>query len=370
MPDPLRHVRALTERFGARVAASPEEAGAARYIAEAARAYTHQVWMEPFGTFVSAGVSQLLILGASLAAGLLLFADFRPAAVVGTLAAAAAAGQFLGWLELGWLFRRRESRNVVAVVPAIRAIRRRLVLVAHYDSPCGTAPPAWLERLSLGGVFLLALLAVLAAATGDSIWARAALVPGGIVAWGLVARSLGEMRGMAPAGEGGAAGPGLALAAGEALAQAPLRHTEVWTVYTGSKEPGMVGLQVLLERYGALLADADFVVLDRIGSGAPVYTVSEGAFPVRFCDADLVGYLAELGALSPDLHLTGADLPGYHTQCSRLMEAGFRAVSLRTAGDGRPSPRSLHDLVRLLRALGELIDHDAGAEAEAEGAGM
>lgn len=370
MPDPLRHVRALTEEIGARAAASPEEASAARYIAEAARAYTHQVWMEPFRTFVSAGVSQLLILGLSLAGGLLLLADFRAAAVVGTLAAVGEAGQLLGWLELGWFFRRRESRNVVAVVPAIRAIRRRLVLVAHYDSPCGAAQPVWLARLSMGGVFALAGLAALAAGTGSTAWAWVAVLPGVAVLSGLTLLGLGELQGVRGSDAGGAAGPALALAAGEAVARAPLRHTEVWTVCTGSKEPGMVGLQVLLERYGALLADADFVVLDRIGSGAPVYTLSEGAFPVRFCDADLVGYLAELGALSPDLHLSGADLPGYHTQCSRLLEAGFRAVSLRTVGEGRASPRTLHDLVRLLRALCEFIDHDACAEAEAEGAGM
>lgn len=370
MPDPLRHVRALTEEIGARAAASPEEASAARYIAEAARAYTHQVWTEPFRTFVSAGVSQLLILAASLAGGLFLFADFRAAAVVGTIAAVGACGQLLGWLELGWLFRRQESRNVVAVVPAVGAIRRRLVLVAHYDSPCGAPLPVWLARLSMGGVFALAVLTVLAAATGDPVWAWAAAVPGVAVGSGLMLLALGELQGVRGTDAAGAAGPGLALAAGEALARAPLRHTEVWTVYTGSKEPGMVGLQVLLERYGALLADADFVVLDRIGGGAPVYTLSEGAFPVRFCDADLVGYLAELGSLAPDLRLNGADLPGHHTQCSRLLEAGFRAVSLRTSAGGRASPRTLHDLVRLLRALGELIDLDARAEAEAEGAGM
>ncbi|MDF2626182.1 MAG: hypothetical protein K0R39_13 [Symbiobacteriaceae bacterium] len=370
MPDPLRHVKALTEEIGARAAASPEEASAARYIAEAARAYTHQVWMEPFRTFASAGESHLLILAVSLAGGLLLLADFRVAAMVGTLAAVGICGQFFGWIELGWLFRRQESRNVVAVVPAVGAIRRRLVLVAHCDSPCGTPLPAWLARLSWGGVFGLALLSALAAATGDMVWAWAAMLPGAFVAWSLVARGLGELRGAAASGDGSAAGPALALAAGEALARAPLRHTEVWTVYTGSKEPGMVGLQVLLEQYGPLLADADFVVLDRIGGGEPVYTFSEGAFPVRYCDPDLVAYLAELGAHSPDLRLTGADLPGHHTQCSRLLEAGFRAVSLRTAGEGRASPRTLHDLVRLLRSLGELIDLDAGIEAEAGGAGM
>lgn len=303
MPDPLRHVRVLAEEIGPRAATSPGEARAARYIAEAARVYTHQVWLEPFRTFTTPRLPWLLIFGTCLLGVMLLPFNWQASAVFVTVGAVGGLGQALHWIELGWLFPLRESQNVVAVVPSAAAIRRRLVLVTHVDSPIGGHP--------------------------------------------------GE----------GAAGPALVLAAGELLARAPLRHTEVWTVFTGSREPGMAGLHYLLQQYGHMLADADFVVLDRIRGGAPLFSLTEGRFPAHISDGDLAGYLRELG-------LAGVDLTGHETQASLLLDEGFRTVALLTVGQGQVSPRALHDLVRLLGALGGCLDRDACTEAEADSAGM
>jgi len=143
---------------------------------------------------------------------------------------------------------------------------------------------------------------------------------------------------------GGAEGPALSLAAGEALAQVPLQHTEIWTVFTGAREPGMVGLRFFLQRYGPLLADADFVVLDGSGGGAPA----------KLSDDELTGHLRDLGIAHSHWGLWGVDLVSRRTQGALLLDEGFRAVSLLVPA----SPRALHDMVRLLRALGESIDRD------------
>ncbi|HYF91384.1 MAG TPA: hypothetical protein VD969_03980 [Symbiobacteriaceae bacterium] len=354
MPDPLRHVRALA---GAREAAGPGEAAAARYIVEAARAYTHQVWMEPFPSFRSSVLPYLLVFAVSLAGGLLLPFGTAPAAVVSTLAAAAFAGQSLGWTQLGWLFERGESRNVVAVVPSERAIRRRLVLVAHVDSP-GAAPAA--VEPAGAGVMILPVLAAAAAVTGNAAWAWLCVVPLLLIARGIMLLVCAHRKGRRPEG-GEAGGPALALAAGEALAQVPLQHTEVWTVFAGAREPGMVGLQFFLQQYGRLLAEADFVVLESRQSGGPAYTLAEGVMPAKLSDDELAGHLQELAAQHPDWRLTGTELGGRETQGALVLDEGFRAVSLLVPAN----PRALHDLVRLLRALGELIDRDARQQAEA-----
>lgn len=362
MPDPLRHVRALAEEIGPREATGPGEARAARYIAEAARAYTHQVWMEPFRSFESPEHPRLLIQALVLTGFLLLLVSWHLAAVISTFSTVLWLGQSLRWIELGWLFRRRESRNVVAVVPSTGAIRRRLILLAHIDSP-GVPPVPWqLAAVGGAGILLLPVFTVLAAGTGSPAWAWLACIPGAAILVGAAAYVRAGLCGVA-AGGGDAAGAALGLAAGAALAQAPLRHTEVWTVFTGCREPGMTGLRALLDRYGHMLADADFVVLDRIGPGAPVYTLTEGIFPARMSESELTGYMAEL-------RLTGVPLVHHETQAALLIDSGLRAVSLTAPGEGRPGARTLHDLVRLLQALGAAIDRDACAEAEAEPAGM
>ncbi|HWI60681.1 MAG TPA: hypothetical protein VNT75_02450 [Symbiobacteriaceae bacterium] len=350
MPDPLRHVRALA---GPRESAGPGEAAAARYIAEAARAYTHQVWMEPFTSFLSPLLAFLPILGLSLLGVLCLLFSPHLAAFLTVVAAVLYGGQALRWIELGWLFPKFASQNVVAVVPSTGVIRRRVILVAHIDSPRG---PDRLPWWCGAGVLLLPVCTALAAGTEQAAWAWAALAPGAAVALGLAFphRALGV---------GSATGAAVVLAAGEALARAPLKHTEVWTVFTGCREPGLAGLRFFLQAYGPMLADADFLVLDRIGDGQAVYARAEAGFPVRSADPDLVGMLGELG-------VGNRPIPARATQAALLLDEGHRAVSLLTSGSGQPTPRLLHEFVRILSALGDAVDRDASVEAPPEPGGM
>jgi hypothetical protein len=364
LPDPLRHVRALAEEIGPRAAAGPAEARAARYIAEAARGYTHQVWLEPFPTFVSAAAARLLVGGLSLCGGLLVWAAPEAAAAVSGVAAASLLGQALRWIELGWLFRRGKSQNVVTVVPSAGSIRRRLIIVAHYDS--AAAPPlapavAWLTS---AGVFLLPVLLFGYLFSGAAVWQWLSLPLMALVAVGIL---LSHGRQSTGGGES-AAGVAVALAAGEALARVPLRHTEVWTVFTGAREPGMVGLRALLQRYSHMLKDADFLVLDRLGRGELIYSVTEGIFPMRACGGALLEALGEMAADHPEWGLNGTCLKGLDTQSGLLLDSGYQAATLLTRAGGRPSLRTLDTAVKVLRAVGDRIDRDACAEAEAEAA--
>lgn len=259
MHDPLR---TLTEELADRRAVTPGERRASRWLVEVLRRSTYQVWVEPFGSFRSARPAWAVILGLSLLGGMLV----RPTPGAGLgltlLGAVGFAAQSLGWLQFGWLFPAGESQNVVGVIPAADEIRQRVVVVAHYDTG---------ERVWAGPAFLsvavavmsLPLAAMAAAVLPGAIWDRLVLLPLIGVVGGLTAL-------LRPGRQyGNAAGVAAALAVGRS---APLTHTEVWTLFTGSRAPGLVGIQAFLLRHGRLLTEGHFIVLEEeAGEGATLW---------------------------------------------------------------------------------------------------
>jgi hypothetical protein len=378
LPDPLRHVRALSGELGARGATSPGEASAARYIAEAARGYTHQVWQESFRSFPSQAPAWLIALGFSLLGALTLWVHPPTGAVLATVGAVAFAGQAAGWIQLGRLLPHRDSQNVIAVVPARESIQQRLVIVAHYDT--GRRWPWPVSRLQetvaavavSGAVLGLAAVAVANANSRWLGWAAASVPLLLVVAGAMLALGARERSG--PPNDGAVSSAGavaVGLAAGEGIARAPLRHTEVWVVFTGCRKAGMTGLHALLDRHGPMLADAAFLVLDRFGSGPLVYTDAEGVLPAFTTPDHLCGLLAEVARDHPEWELQRVHLRDRRTQAFALLDRRLDAVGLLTSDlpEGHADqvrPIQLHNAARLVRALAERLDRQACIDAEAE----
>lgn len=258
MNDPLR---TLTAELADRQATTPGELRAARWLVDAARRHTHQVWLEPFASFRSPRLAWMVLLGLSLLGGMLLWHGPGLSLCLTLLAALGFAAQALGWLELGWLFPGGESQNVVGVVPARGEIRERLVVVAHYD----TGDRIW-SASGFAGVALAVMLlppaAILAMLLPGAVWDGLALLPLLGVAAGLI--SLSGRLGM----RGNAAGVAACLAVGRGPS---LQHTEVWTLFTGSRIPGLVGMQAFLRRHGRLMEGAGFIVLEENEAGATLW---------------------------------------------------------------------------------------------------
>lgn len=332
MPDPLRHVRALTEGIGPRGAASPGEARAAQYIAEAARGYTHQVWAEPFAAFTSAAWPWCLILGFALGGGLATVLGVPGIGVALAVAGGVAlAAQSLGWVQLGWLFRRHPSQNVVAIVPPQEALRERLVLIAGYDSAPRLPWPSVtrLGRLAVAAVALSVLLmpgpAMLSEVAPEPVWAWLSGLLCLLVGAGIVAMAVREIWGVH---QGEAAGVAAALQVGEAVAAAPLQYTEVWAVFTGAWEPGGVGVRAFLAQHGHMLGDAHIVVLDGVAEGRVTYLMGQEALARSY---------------------------------------GAKAIPEECPG-GEVAPVRLEIVVSFVRALAERIDRKASVAAESDGA--
>ncbi|HYG59773.1 MAG TPA: hypothetical protein VD902_17035 [Symbiobacteriaceae bacterium] len=356
MANPLRHVTALAEDTGPRGACSAGEARAAGYIAEAARQYTHQVWLEPFRSFTSPSFPWLFIVSLLLVSGLVVWISPRLAAALAAVGAVCFVGQTLGWTEAGWLFPRRQSRNVVAVVPAGESIRRRVVILAHYDSPRAALP---MIGSGPGQLVLSAAALALPVLTYLSAYAPhlacLVTVPTAVMAVTLVRLVRHEVS--APFVSGEAGGAAAVLTAGAQLARAPLQYTEVWTVFTGCREPGMVGLHALLGRHGHVLRDADFVVLDQVGPGALAYTIAEGTIPFRTTTPELQALLKEAG-------VQGKCLRRRVTQAGLALDQGYRAIAMLTPEPGPVDRTGIERAAGVVRTLAEALDRKACAEVE------
>lgn len=389
MPDLLRHVRALADEIGPRGATGAGEAQAARYVAKVAHSFTHQVWTEPFRSCASAVWSQALVLATALVAGLLLSPFPALSLTMGLLAAVFFVDMGSGRFDLGWVLARNESQNVVAVVPARLTIRERLVLVAYCDTGLESPPRRWLAgtswlRATAGAVLLLPLLSALRLLVPQPAWGWLALPAVGMVAGAIAADLRHRWLGRPTCGAAaGAAGVAVALQSGTILARQPLRHTEVWLVFTGCRESGMAGVRAFLDRHGHMLADAHFVMLDSLGRGRLAYTLSEGPIRPLAADAGMVSLVRSVTGEHPEWGVTGIRAAGRHSQASAALVRGYRAITLLAAepGGGTPAqpppgdpsgavdPVLLHNAVRLVTALAEQIDRRTCPDLEAGGAG-
>lgn len=305
-------VRAWAE-LGERQATSDGERQAAQWLATELARSQLQVWQEPFITVQHPHRSWVLLLGLSLLGGLLLLLGqllpwFPPGVglLLTLLAGLGGLLQSLGWLELGWLLGKGESQHVIGVLPALAEVRHRLIFVTHYD----TYPHGWSQTGLAGGLVVTLLLPFILVAwllqPSQFLWGGALL----LLLYGTYALRNLLREGPRQRNDAG-------VAAGLVAAKwAPLRHTEVWTLFTGSHGPGMAGLGLFLQRYGPLLEEATFLVL-------------EGAEGVR-------------------------RLP--RSQVSLLAQRGHRVTGL-TLGSGE-----VGSMVIGLRAMAEALDQAAGGE--------
>jgi hypothetical protein len=374
LPELLRHVQALAEAIGPRGATAPGEARAAQYIATAAKGYTHQVWTEPFRSFTSLLWPRLLILTLAFAGGLMIGLRAGVAVLLTLLSAGFLLAQANRWGQLGWLFPRRGSQNVIAIIPAVESLRARVVLVSHYDTGKAVAGLesvgySWYRRAFLAltaGVLLLPALALLQFGFPSALWtwlSLPSLAAVGAAGCGLIyGEAAGQYR---PGIRDNAAGVAAALRAGELMAGAPLQHTEVWTVFTGCKELGQAGMHACLDRHGELLTDAFFIVLDGVGYGPVAYSLGEGGLQFIRSDQQLLDLARQVSAEHPAWGIGGMFRAPAYTDAFAALARGFAAMALRSAQAADLDPERLEAAAQFAVAITREIDRRAGAPEEA-----
>lgn len=310
LPDPMRHVWALAGEIGARPSTGTGELRAARYLQRAMAKWADAVRFEPFQSYTTFSWPWLLIYSTSAAAGALAWSHPVVAAALGCAGVVAFLLESLGRLHLGAILPHRPSQNVIGLLRAAAEVRRRVVVVAHYDTT--RSSPLWapgmvqrfrttflLAFASAAVIPLLALAAVWWPA--HTIWRLVILLP----AANLLASALFLLHRelfcvYVPGANDNASGVAAAQGAAEALAARRPCHTEVWVACTGCEEVGMTGAAALLRAHPHDLQQALFVVPDNLGLGTLKYTLGEGMLRVRPCDPYLIKVARAVATRHPE----------------------------------------------------------------------
>ncbi len=221
---------------------------------------------------------------------------------------------FLSRPTLGesWLAR-GESQNVIVRIPPRRAIRRRVVFVAHLDSGVHrlTTDSRIVGQLprTLGAVTLLALVGgVLTTLSGRAQrWRALRTAIAGLALGGAGLAVLDETGPDVAGANGNASGVAALLALARALHSDPLENTEVVLAFTGSATAVGTGADMLATEYAEAWADALWVVVSNVGAGELCWVTRHGISPYAYYypHPDAVRVMERVADVRPDLGLMG-----------------------------------------------------------------
>jgi hypothetical protein len=302
-PDRLmQHMQVLCKGIGARPACSPQERRAAEYVQVMLRACgVEQVTAQPFRSHTTLGAQSLTVLALAVLAALSgrRRVDRLWAAKLSALSAFNLRGIltakppfFQPLIAFG------NSQNVIATVAPRSAPKRRVYLIAHLDSGKQrfTLPPESpellkpLTTLTIGALFLNAFVQwrrVFVQRARRGLWDAlfAALSLGA-----LLSQLNDERQPFVEGANSNASGVSVLLGLAEVLSSAPLAHTQVTFLFTGSAEAGAVGIARYLEEFQPPRFNSYFIALEGVGSGNLCYVVKHGvtAFGQYAPDPDLL----------------------------------------------------------------------------------
>ncbi|MEK6278277.1 MAG: M28 family peptidase [Actinomycetota bacterium] len=340
----LSVVRMLAEDIGPRRPASPEEADAARRLAQTLNESGVAARLEPFHGFSTFGEHLGILTALGFAPALLPRRRRAFRAATAALAAALAAteaGQVR--MPLTDLLCRRPSQNVVATIEPSEDAQRTLCLVCHTDtSRSGLLFHPSLVRhlrtwLSLNGI----ALAVQGAEPLLSRNRPGRLLRGlsrTILAAGLALMLERELRGQdVPGANDNASGCAVVTAlATEAVAQR-LESTRLVTLMTGCEEAGMLGARAFLrsrDTSGWL-----FLNFDNVGGDATLrYLPREGVLTGWDADPALLTLAQRIAERRPELGLEPSDnSAGLTYDTTPVLAAGGRALTLVAHDESIPN---------------------------------
>jgi len=245
------------------------------------------------------------------------------------------------------------SQNVIAVIPPVGEVRRRLVLVGHLDSHRAVF---WFATNFLVTLFVISgVVCIYGVFLAIPLYALFVLTQWQIFAWlGLVLaifHFLGWFSGVtadlgqySPGANDNASAVGTVLALAERLIMQPLQNTEIWLAFTGCEETGCDGMLALLKGHGSMLKDALFVDFELVGIGDRIsYVHEEGNLHRRVIPTKVETLINEVGK-PYGLHPATTPLIGASTEGGTLWELGYKAVCFSAHHQGSPILPEWHRL--------------------------
>lgn len=239
------------------------------------------------------------------------------------------------------VYPKRSSATLLARIPPSEPTRKRVVLVGHVDSNkhrMNFSPT--MKRWMVASTTLLwgsMLVGAVAAILG---WTGIYLLALGVLALGLVSFLLDEMGGYVEGANDNASAVACLVGIGREAQETRLKNTEIWLAFTGEEEVSHQGLNTLLDRYGDVLRDAQFIDFEMVGNGSIHYGLRQTGllFGTAYAPDDASAALANrTAAAHPELNVTGREVP-LLDEVATLRRRNFAAIGLSgMAADGFPA---------------------------------
>lgn len=381
--------RFLAREVGARAPASPGERSASRFVEREFKAMGVDAELQRFRTPVTTAWSQMTI-HLIFVLGVLLFPlTWRLGYVLVFLGFIGFLMEEFGRSPLSWLQSFRKSENVLARLPARGEARKKLVIVAHIDSPRSAfyyQPKlvrffrafTVLDFVCMSLLFMVFTFSFggsilnMESSTLDFFW-RLALIPLIIPLLALFALAHKAFYGKpTPGANNNASGVAVLLELGRTYARRRPQNIELWLATTGSADAGGTGIRRLLGRNRSELRGAYYIVLDNVGNGLPVCFKKEGRIFSFHANRKLLAIVREVFKVHPH-YGSGFKRNGlYRNETLQLLSRGKKAITLSTRDAKGPppnwkwkkddldglDPRSMRLTLDLIRSIVDKLDQE------------
>ncbi len=381
--------RFLSREIGGRAPGSPGERSASRYVEREFKGMGLDPELQRFRTPVTTAWSELLV-HFILIIGVIIFSLFSILAYVLI---------FFGFVfflleEFGrspfaWLQSFAKSENVVTRVSAREKASRKLVIVAHVDSPRSALyyQPELarfyriftiIDFICMAFLFMLftfsfgGFILKMEASALNLFW-KIGLIPLVVPLVALIALAQKAFAGKPiPGANDNASGVAVLLELARTYSRRHPQNLELWLVATGAADAGGMGIKRLLSKNRRQLRGSYYIVLDKVGSGLPVCFKKEGViFPFR-ANRKLTSVVKEVFKVHPHYANGFKKNRLYRSESVQLLSRGKKAITIGTCEKrGCPpnwrwrkddldniDPRSMRLTLDLVRSMVDALDKE------------
>ncbi|EFO81737.1 hypothetical protein OSCT_0409 [Oscillochloris trichoides DG-6] len=332
----LDHASALAYNIGPRPAGHETENRARSYIRKTLHAMgIEEVKAQPFQTPDTWGYALGTPFALSLG-GLILSRLGWPGRILGGLLGGAAA--YLTWRAasgmrqpLDQVAPQKTSANLIVRIPSAGRPKHKVVLLAHTDTNRHRDSFSN-QRKGMLAQTTTALMGLQAAGAVAQVignrWLTRAIGAAQVAG---VAAILADERGPYVDGANdNASAVACLLGLANTLNANPLKHTDVWIVFTGAEEVGLVGVHTLLDEYGDQLMGAYFIDLEMVGRGQLSYVAEHSGFSTLSSyapDPESVALVERTAIAHPSFRVSGKKVTMLD-ETAAVRRRGYKGICL------------------------------------------
>ncbi|MEQ9715989.1 MAG: M28 family metallopeptidase [Candidatus Asgardarchaeia archaeon] len=349
--DPMKHIYELSVTIGPRRPVSDNEWKAAGYIFNFFKKIGLEPMQQKFLSISTFSLPYLVIFGLYLLSIILYLYEPLMGLILSLIAFIIFLLEGSSKPVLIHILPKGKSHNIYVRIKPKGEVKRRLILVGHYDS----SRAAWFFSPGFVKYFRALFLAIAFSAilipiieifvlayenfvsskflflTIKDLGLYLLLIPTFFIVLGFFSMLHRELFYKdVPGANDNASGVGVLLSLAEIFSKIPLSNTEIWCVATGSEESGMFGMIYFLKYHEEYFDKNNTFILnfDNIGAGDVYYIVGEGLLTTLKSDKTLVEIASNVAKAHKDWNINPKVYKLLPTDATSAIARGFKALSI------------------------------------------